>query len=96
MSAHYYDDAIFIALKKFIRKACSILDTYLQKDENTGIRVKERVQLSNTGLSVTEEFILTYDRLIFKYADEIPEQEETNTLVEARLAREIFPRPNLF
>ena len=93
--SNYYDDAIYIAQKKFIRKACSILDTYLQKGGETGISTKERVQLSDTGLSITEEFIPDFTSLIFKHSDEIQEQEEIKTLVEARLASEVFPRPTL-
>lgn len=93
--SNYYDDAIFIALKKFIRKACFILDTYLKNGEETGTRIKKKVQLSDTGLSVSEEFEPTFISLIFKHSDEIQEQEEINAFVEARLASELFPRPNI-
>lgn len=91
----YFDEAIFKALKKFIRKACFILDTYIQEGAEPTVRVKKKVELSDKGLSVSEVFIPTYDGLIFKYSDEIQEQDEIDKLVEARLKSEIFPKPNI-
>ncbi|MCW4051213.1 MAG: HEPN domain-containing protein [Candidatus Bathyarchaeota archaeon] len=93
--SQYLDEAIFIALKQFIRKACWILETNIQKSEKPDIRIKKKVEFSETGLSVSEVFNPTYTGLIFKYEDEIQEQEEINALVEARLNSELFPRPNL-
>jgi hypothetical protein len=84
-----------MALKNFIRKACFILDTHIQEGVEPTVGIKKKVEFSDTGLSVSEVFIPTYDGLIFKYADEIQEQEEIDALVEARLNSDTFPRPNI-
>ena len=79
--SQYFDVEIFIALKNFIRKACSILDKNIQKREEPGVSIKKKVEFSDTGLSISEVFNPTYDILIFKHADEIQEQKEIEALV---------------
>jgi uncharacterized protein YozE (UPF0346 family) len=88
-----YDVEVFLALKDFIKTSCCILQECIRKGEQPKYAIKRKVVLSESGLSVPEEIVPSYDSLIFKIWDKLNNLEESNRVAQKRLKSKVFPRP---
>ncbi|MFC1802893.1 hypothetical protein ACFL0D_02880 [Thermoproteota archaeon] len=89
-----YDIQIYSALKSFIEKACNIMENSIRKGESPRHQIKKKVEFSESGMSVRDLIIPSYDFVIFKNYDEFENLDEMTEVVEKRLQSKIFPRPS--